>query len=160
MATLSQNLNQFTQTPMVGQQDQTVNQNLKLVRIDPASTATVLKAGQAFKLVDVAGETPIVDVALVTEKAYGVAIHDVKRDTYLAGDYITVACVGSVLYLQTSAAVARGAKVQNDSTTATVATLASLATNCQIGVMLDKPAAADALARVEIDPQDPNLSAY
>lgn len=161
MATLNQNLNQFRQTAMKGQQDLTVNNNIKVVRINPAYAGTdPLVAGQAFKLVNVAGEVPIVEPAAVTEQAYGVAIHTMRKDTFLAGDYIELACKGSVVYLQTSAAVARGAKVQNAIATATVATLASLATNCQIGIMLDKPTAADQLARVEIDPQDPNLSAY
>jgi hypothetical protein len=155
-----QNQNQFAQTPVLGQLDFTVNPNIKSAKIDPASIATVLQAGQAMKLVDVAGTEVIVDVAAVTDKAYGVIPYNPRKNLYAAGDTIDLACKGSVVYLETSAAIARGAKVQLDPTGPTVATLTSLATNCQIGQCLDKPTAANVLTRVEIDPQDANLSAY
>lgn len=157
----TQNLNAFQQTPMVGEQDQTVNNNIKVVRIDPAYVVSTspLQAGQWFKLYDVAGQVPIVRPAAVTEKAYGVAIHNMKRDSFLPGDYIELACQGSVVYLETSAAVARGASVQNDPTGPTVSTLTALPTNASVGTMLDKPTAAG-IARVEVNPLDPNLSAY
>jgi hypothetical protein len=155
-----QNQNQFKQTSLLGQVDFTVNPNIKSAKIDPASIATVLQAGQAFKLVDVAGDELIVDVAAVTEKAYGVAIYNPRKNLFAVGDTIELACVGTVLYLETSAAVARGARVQLDPTGPTVATLTSYATNCQIGMMLSKPTATGQLARVEVNPQDANLSAY
>ena len=98
--------------------------------------------------------------AAITEKAYGVAIHNLKGDTFVAGQYIELACAGSVVYLPTTAAVARGAKVQLDPTGPSVATLANSPTNCQIGIMLGKPTAANQVARVQIDPQDGNESAY
>ena len=155
-----QNQNQFAQTPVLGQVDMTSAINIKSVRIDPSSQATVLQSGQAMKIVDVAGTEIIVDVAAITEKAYGVIVYNPRKNLYAAGDMIEVACKGTVVYLETSAAVARGAKVMLDPTGPTVATLAVLATNCMVGICLDKPAAANVLARVEVDPQDPNLSAY
>lgn len=155
-----QNMNQFAQTPMVGSVDLTVFPNIKAVRINPAyAGGAPLVAGQFFKLVDVAGEIPVVEPAAVTERAYGCAIHTLKRDTFLAGDVIDLACAGSVVFLESSAAIAGGAKVQNTTAGPNVQTLASLATNCQVGVNLTKNAAAG-IVRVEIDPQDPNLSAY
>lgn len=154
-----QNLNQFAQTPVVGQQDQTVNNNIKVVQIDPASESTKpLVAGQAFKLVDVAGEVPVVDVAAITDEIYGVAVHNMRRDTFAKGDYIELACAGSVLYLEASAAVARGAKVQNNPDTPAVATLVA-GTNASIGIMLDKLTAAG-IGRVEIAPENVDESNY
>jgi hypothetical protein len=155
-----QNMNQFTQTPMVGSVDLTVFPNIKAVRINPAYVGGLpLVAGQVFKLVDVAGEIPVVEPAAVTEKGYGVAVHTLKRDTFLAGDVIDVACQGSVVFLESSAAIAGAAKVQNTPSGPNVQTLASLATNCQIGVNITKSAAAG-IVRIELDFQDPNLSAY
>lgn len=159
--TAVQNMNQFVQTPMVGSVDLTVFPNILAVRINPAYVVATypLVAGQFFKIVDVAGEIPIVEPAAVTERADGCAIHTQKRDSFLPGDVIDLACVGSVVFLESSAAIAGGAKVQNTPTGPNVQTLASLATNCQVGKVITKSAAAG-IVRVQIDPQDPNLSAY
>jgi hypothetical protein len=146
-----QNQNQFKPTQVLGQLDLSINTNVKSVRIDPASVATVLTAGQAFKLVDTAGGVPIVDVAAITEKAYGICIHSSRKDTFVAGDYIDLACFGSVIYLEASAAIARGARVQNTVAGPTVA-LCVPGTNAQVGVVLDKATAAGQLVRVEVYP--------
>ena len=157
-----QNLNQFRQTPLIGQQDLTVNQNIVAARIDPDYAGVIpLVAGQAFKLLDSAGPIPVITpVTAVTDTAWGLAVHNMKGDTFVAGQIIDVALVGSTLYLQASAAIARGAKVQIDPTGPTVATLTSLATNASIGYTVDKPTAAGAMTRIYINPLDPNLSAY
>lgn len=155
-----QNQNQFAQAPVLGQVDMLSAVNIKSVRIDPASQSTVLQAGQWLKIVDVAGTEIVVDEAAVTEKAYGVIVYNPRKNIYAAGDMVEVACKGTVVYLETSAAIARGAKVQNTPAGPTVQTLTSLATNCQVGICLDKPTAANVLTRVEVDPQDANLSAY
>lgn len=155
-----QNQNQFRITPIVGAQDLTVNQNIKACRINPDSVSTdPIVAGQAVKLVDVAGDVPIVDVAAVTEEAYGVLVHDLRHDTFAKGDYVNVAARGSVIFLEASAAIAGGAAVQNTPGGPTVQTLTSLATNCRLGRNLTKIAAAG-VVRVEIDPADANQSAY
>jgi hypothetical protein len=157
-----QNLNQFKQTPVIGQPDWTVNQNIVPVRIDPAYVGALpLVAGQAFKLLDSAGPVPVVTpVTAATDTAWGVAVHSMKRDTFAAGEYIDLALVGSTLYMQASAAIARGAKVQIDPTGPTVATLTNLATNASLGYTVDKPSAAGSMCRVYVNPLDPNLSAY
>lgn len=155
-----QNQNQFAQTPVLGQVDMTVNPNIKSVKIDPASTSVKLQVGQAMKLVDTAGVEIIVDEAAITDQAYGVIIYNPRKNLYAAGDTVELACRGSVVYLEASAAIARGARVQNTPTGPTVSTLTAYAVNCQIGISLDKPAAAATLTRVEIDPKDPNESAY
>lgn len=155
MSVLTQNVSQFNQTPLVGQLDWTVNQNVVPVRLDPAYAGAIpLVAGQAFKLADVVGEVPVVTpVTAATDTPYGVMVHTMKRDTIVAGDYFDLALAGSTIYLQASAAIARGAKVQITPTGPTVQTLIG-GTNAQLGICLDKPAAADALTRVFIQPLD------
>lgn len=162
MSEVSQNLNQFKQTPMVGQLDWTVNNNVVPCRILATSSGgALLVAGNAVKLVDSAGPVPIVDLVTgVTDTPWGVLVHNMKGDTFLAGQYVDVALQGSTIYLQTSAAIARGAKIQIDPTGPTVATLASPPNNASLGYSVDKPAAANAVTRFYIQPLDPNLAAY
>lgn len=145
------NQNQFAQTPVLGQVDFTVSPNIKSVKINPDTEATVLQSGQAFKIVDVSGPEIIVDVAAENELAYGVAIYNPKKNIFTAGQTIDLGCVGTVIYLEVSAAIARGASVALDPTGPTVAT-ANPATQAQIGECLDKPSAAATLARIEIRP--------
>ena len=146
------NQNQFAPTPVLGQVDFTVSPNIKSVKINPASVATVLQTGQAFKIVDVAGPEIIVDVATIGEKAYGVAIYNPKKNIFVAGQTIELGCVGTVVYLEASAAIARGVTVALDPTGPTVATLSSPSTQAEIGECLDKPTGAAQLCRVEIRP--------
>lgn len=162
MATLLQNLSQFNQTPMLGQLDWTVNQNVVPVRLDPAYAGGLpLVAGQVFILANVAGEVPVVTPqADATVTPYGVMPHNMKRDTIVAGDYFDLALAGSTIYLQTSAAIARGAKVLNDPAGPRIATLAGGSVNASLGTMIDKPGAADVLARVYINPEDPLVAGY
>ena len=145
-----QNQNQFAQTPVLGEVDLTKSYNVKSVKINPASVATVLQAGQVFKIVDIAGPEIIVDqCTALTDTPFGVAIYSPKKNVFVAGQTIEVACDGTVVYLESSAAAARGASVQLDSTGPTVATLVS-PTNGKVGFLLDKPTAAGQLVRVEI----------
>lgn len=145
-----QNQNQFAQTPVLGEVDLTKTFNVKSVKINPASVATVLQSGQVFKIVDIAGPEIIVDqCTALTDIPFGVAIYSSKKNLFVAGQTIEVACDGTVVYLEASAAAARGASVQLDSTGPTVATLVS-PTNGKVGFLLDKPTAAGQLVRVEI----------
>lgn len=148
-----QNQNQFGQTPLLGMVDLISGpNNVVSVRIDPASTATAaqLSVGAPLKIVDTVGTDIIVDTAAITEACFGVIIYTRRKQLYAAGDVVEIAIRGTVVYLETSAAVARGANVQAASANGLVATRAS--TNFRIGKMLDKPAAANVLARVLIDP--------
>lgn len=154
-----QNQNQFVQSPVLGQVDFTVNPNIKSAKINPASVATVLQSGQWFKIVDVAGNEVIVDVAAITDVPYGVAIYNPRKNLYSPGDTIELGCAGTVVYLEASAAIARGAQVQNDPTGPTVATLAG-AVNAAVGLCLDKPGAASTLARIEVRPLDNKVATY
>lgn len=158
---LTQNQNQFAQTPVLGQVDMLVNPSIISVKIDPDSVATKLQVGQGFKLVDVAGPEIIVDqVDDEEDVVFGVAIYNPRKQLYAAGDTIEVAIGGSVVYLETSAAVARGAKVELDPSGPTVATLTDFPDDCQVGIALDKASASGQLIRVLIQPLDGNLSSY
>lgn len=147
------NQNQFGLTPVIGSLVQGVPQNVKTVRINPASTATVIVAGQAVELADVAGAEIMVDVvaSATTDVVYGIIAYNPKKNSYVKGDFVEVACEGSVIWLETSAAIARGAKVSTDYTGPTVA--ADTTASHQItGVCLSKPTATGQLAMIEIRP--------
>ncbi len=155
-----QNQNQFTQTPVLGMVDMTVNPAIISVKIDPASVSTVLQSGQGFKIKDVAANEIIVDVvANATEEVFGVSIYNPRKNLYNPGDTIELALSGSVVYLEASAAIARGAKVQLTPATPSVQTLVA-GTNAQLGISLDKPAAAATLCRILIKPLDINQANY
>lgn len=148
-----QNQNQFAQTPLLGQVDLGSGpNNIVSARIDPSSSATAaqMQAGVPFKIVDVQANDIIVDVAAITDMAFGVIVYNPRKNQYAVGDIVELACRGSVVYMETSAAIARGANVQAATATGLVATRAS--TNYRVGKMLDKPTAANQLARVLIDP--------
>lgn len=154
-----QNQNAFAQSPVIGQLDLTVNPNLKPVMIDPASVAGAeLRVGAWFKIVDKAGPQIMVDIAGATDVPYGVLPYDSRTGVYNPGDQITLACRGSVVYLETSAAIGRGGAVQQDPTGPTVAPLA--ASNAKCGQCLDKPTGSGVLARIEVDPADYNTATY
>jgi hypothetical protein len=148
-----QNQNQFAQTPLLGQIDLVAGPNNVIsARIDPSSSATAaqLQAGIPFKIVDVQANDIVVDVAAITDQAFGVIVYNPRKNQYAVGDIVELACRGSVVYMETSAAIARGAKVQAATATGLIATRTS--TNFRVGVVLDKPTAANVLARVLIDP--------
>lgn len=158
---LVQNQNQFAQTALLGQVTMSPSPAIIPVKIYIGSVATQLQAGQAVRLVDQAGpEIQVDQVTAVTQEAFGVIIYNPRKNTYSAGDTVEIALRGTVVYMETSAAIARGAKVQIDPTGPTVSTLVSLPTNCELGVCLDKPTATGQLARILLNPLDPNLSAY
>lgn len=158
---LTQNQNQFAQTALLGQVTMAPNPSIIPVKIYIGSVATKLQAGQAVKLVDQAGpEIQVDEVDDDSTLPFGVIIYNPRKNTYAAGDTLEIALAGSVVYLETSAAIARGAKVMIDPTGPTVSTLTGLPTNCELGICLDKPTASGQLARILLNPLDPNLSAY
>lgn len=158
---LVQNQNQFAQTALLGQVTMAPSPAVIPVKIDPASVATKLQAGQGVKLVNTAGPEIIVDQADdSTTECFGVIIYNPRKNLYSAGDTVEVALTGSVVYLEASAAIARGAKVMLDPSGPTVSTLTTYGTNAELGVCLDKPTGSGQLARILLRPLDPNLSAY
>lgn len=147
MAVLNQN--QFTQGPVLGAPDLAFNFNTKSVLINPSSVAAKLQVGQALKLI--AGNTPqiLTDQAASADVPFGVIIFNNKKNLYTAGQTVEVACKGNVVYLQSAAAITRGAAVENVPADVTVQTKAS---GARLGYALDQATGAGQLIRVEIDP--------
>lgn len=157
MAQLALNQNQFAQTPVLGQVSQLPNPNIFPAQIDPADTATVITAGTAVKLSNVAGTQIVVLVcAAVTDgPVFGVIVYNMRKNTYAAGDTVEVAGVNSVITLKSSAAIARGANVSQTAPSAGNDPLitTSVVTNYVLGQALEKASGANQLIRVLVNPQ-------
>ena len=149
-----QNLNQFKPTPVLGMLSFVSSPNVKSVKIDPASTATKLQAGTPVKLVDKTSTEVLVDAcSAATDAVYGIIIFNQKINKYTAGQTVEIACKGSVIYLESSAAIARGARVSSAVTPAAPTVVTdTTSTHARVGQFLDKVAAANVLGRVEVDP--------
>jgi hypothetical protein len=148
-----QNSNQFLQTPVLGQVSEVVNPSIISVKINPSSAATKIQAGQAVKIIDGTANEILADVvaSATADKVFGVIVYNPKKNTYVKGDTVEIAMEGSVLFMETSAAVARGATVATDWTGPTVA-VDAVASHQQTGLALDKATAANQLIRVLVKP--------
>lgn len=110
--------------------------------------ATALVPGQAVKLVDVAGKTlRVTAVTATTDAVFGFVTKSVKTDTFAADDFLQISTNGSVILMEASAAIARGAAVEVVLAGQKVATKT---TGTTVGVALDKAAADGDLIRVAI----------
>lgn len=147
-----QNPNQFAQTPILGMPDLRSQPNSFFVTINPDSVFTDFQVGTVLKLIAGTGPSILVDAASPTEEAIGVIPYNLKKNTFAAGDTVQIFGELSVLYLQTSAAVDRGAKVEflNTGGSPTVATVSG--SNTILGVALDQGAESGAIIRVQIKP--------
>lgn len=144
------NSNQFSQTEVVGTLDlQNSAQNVQTAVVG-SGQATPLVAGQPVKLVDSATPIPAVIAATISEVAYGAVVRSLKNPDFPAGQPLELARVGTVIYLEASAAIARGANVQYDPATHKVATKTS--TNAILGQAYDKALADGDIIRVTINP--------
>lgn len=143
------NPNQFSQSVVKGLLDLRHNSQTLSVRVNSGSADLV--AGQAVKLVDAAGALPEVTAATADEDdIFGFVNYNNKSNTHGAGDMIEISFFrGNVMYMEASAAIARGASVMIVVTGNKVAT--ATATNRVIGRALDKAAADGDLIRVIID---------
>jgi len=144
---MTQLSNQFDQTNEKGALDLAINQNLFDCRIDPASVATIT-AGAPLKIVDVAGERIVVDLAtLAADDIFGFMPLEIKKTDFVAGDLIRCAINLSVVVMEASAAIARGADLEIVPTGVKVVTNAG---GTSIGRALDKATADGDLIRVLI----------
>lgn len=143
--TVSQNMNQFAQAALKGSIAAIVNPVTLSVQIDPASTHTVANAtpivpGDAVVLKNVAGNMIVVDKAAVTDTPLGFVIYTPKKDKFYAMDSVEIALPGSVIWVEASATVARGANLEyvvgSSTTASTVKTNAGVNPIC--GIALDK----------------------
>jgi hypothetical protein len=148
-----QNQNQFAMTPELGQVAQTPNSSVVSVLINPASVATVIQNGSPVKLITGTSNQVMVDVGSdpTNDVIYGVIIYNLRKNQYSPGDNAEVATGGSVMFMETSAAVNRGTTVAINPAGPTVAT--DTTTGHQVGgVALDQAAAANTLIRVLVKP--------
>ena len=140
-------LNQFAPAAMAGDMVYAPNRPQLSVRV-ASDQSTALVAGQAIKLVDVAGDIPTIAAAAITERPYGVVLRSARKTSFAANTICSIARDGDVVFMTTAGAVAGGANVQftadakvDDTTTATSAFL---------GKALVKQATSGGLVPVEI----------
>ena len=156
----NQNLNQFGQLPIKGSLDLGITKSGVISGVVSASQSTALVPGQRVKL-DTAADisTPSFVAAAYNEGAIGIVIQGLRKSpsAYSAtvGEAIEVALTFgpcSCQYMESSAAISAGAKVET--LQATVAIVAPYATtNNLVGYALDGCSAAGKLIRVLITRQ-------
>lgn len=157
MAFLSQAMNSFAQTPILGLLSEIPNMNTVAARILTTSSA-VITVGTAVKLVAGTDSLPVVDACTgpTDGPVFGVIPYNERKNTYSAGDVVNVALSDSYIYLKASAAIARGDKVTTTLGTTTadplVTTVATATTQYVTGIAIDVAAAASDLIRVRIAP--------
>lgn len=141
--------NQFAQTPLLGQIDLRFDFNTISAMVD-VSQATALYAGSAVKMVDSADGVPkVVGCAANSDEVLGFINYDVKSISFIAGSAIELSLAGNVMFLYATTAIARGARVQLDlSTAGGVGAVVGSSGADIVGWAYDKAAAAGALIRV------------
>lgn len=147
---MAQNQNQFGQTVVQGKLDITPNPSTVSAQIDVSELGTLVP-GQSVKMVDSAGGVPkVIACAADSDDVWGLLNYDLKQASFVAGDRVEVSAMrGNVMYMTSSAAIARNAKVMVVISGAKVATRAG--GGVCIGRAYDKATAADQLIRVVID---------
>lgn len=157
MSQYTLNQNQFAQTPMLGQVSMIPNPSIVSAQFNPSSSA-VLQNGSAVKLITGTSAGLLIDaVSGPTDgPVFGTVIYNLRKNLYNPGDVVEVATAGSYTFLETSAAVVRGAKVTSTAATTgndpTVATVSSASTQYVTGVAVDTATGAGQLIRVDIAP--------
>lgn len=146
---MTQTLNAFNQSPEKGQLDLQLNVNVITCQVaDGQSTALV--PGQCVKIEDTATDgTPIVvAVAADTDEVFGVVATNTRQSSFAAGNDVEIALDTSVIYMESDAAIAAGARVMPVVTDEQVATATNEKT--VIGRALDKAGGAGELIRVYV----------
>lgn len=143
--TISTQMNQMAQTPLKAQLAAIFNANTLPVMIDPEQSGT-LYAGDFVKLVNATGKNILVQKAAATDSPFGVIIFTPKKQSYVAGDAVEVACDMSVVFLESAGVIARGANVEFYPTGSKV--LSTGGVNPVCGIALDNATAAGQLIRV------------
>jgi hypothetical protein len=115
MSHYSLNQNQFNQTPLIGQVARQPNVDTETCQINPytAAIAGTIVAGCAVKLVANAGPEIVVDVMVGASDGpcFGVITYNPQKNSYAAGDRVEVATEQNIVFLLSSAAITRGARV-------------------------------------------------
>lgn len=154
----NQNMNQFAQTPVVGELDLQSNPNPSVFTClfkDKSETAsTTLVPGEGAKLIDldtddIVGVNPIVDErALVSDPIFGAKVFSTKKNAAVDGEIVQIAGEGAVMFMNSDAAILRGAKVEL--VLGTPGNVKTYSSGSEFGTALDKVGAADKIVRVLI----------
>lgn len=158
MAFLTQQMNQFTNAAILGMVDQIPTPDVVSAQINPASAASSIQVGDPVKLITGTSGAILVDKGTGpadTVKVFGIIPYNERKNIYVAGDIIEVACGGSYVYCKTSAAVVRGTNVSTtgSTTTADPTVATDVTSGHQItGVAIDEASGANQLIRVKITP--------
>ena len=156
----TQNMNQFKQTAIVGELDLQSNPNPAVFTcrfVDASKTDdTELNPGEPCKLID-QGSDDIVGPPIVDEMAddndsgaFGLCVYSTKENNNTTGKIVQVATEGAVMWVEASAAIARGAKLA-----AVLAAPGEVVTQTdedQVGIALDKAAADGDMLRMLVKP--------
>lgn len=144
---MTQELNQFSQSTEKGVLDMSVNPNVLNVKIDSSSVNT-LTGGSVVVYTDTAGKVITVDKAsAISDDIAGVVLYEVKKNSFVADDFVRIAFANSVVIMEASSAIAKGADVEAVLTGDKVATQS---TGTTIGRALDKASTDGDLIRVLI----------
>ena len=144
---MAQYLNQFSQSPEKGQLDVTSSASPRVLQCYADSD---LVAGQAVKLVNGSGKVPHVTACTAdTEAVFGFVTYSLKNGSYSSGMVVEVAIIGSVMVMEASAAIARGAQLNIVVSGNIVVTSANGVKNI-IGWAFDKASSSGDLIRVFI----------
>lgn len=152
-----QNINQFRQTPVVGDLDLEFQGSVVSARIS-ADQVTAIVPGQALKIQNSGGSgvPNLLATAADTDIPWAVAMRNIKNATFPALAMLEVAREGSVMFMTAGAAIARGAPVEISSTTFKVITAAGI--NPVIGEAYDQASADGDVIRVWIHTPNANVS--
>lgn len=144
------NQNQFAQIPIQGQLDLKYNADTLSAIID-ATSGGGLVPGQSVKMLDSAGGVPkVVECADDADDVFGFINYNIKNKTFEVGDPVELSFFrGNVMYMTSSAAIARNAEVAVVILGSKVK--AAVATDRVVGRAIDKASGADELIRVIVD---------
>lgn len=146
----TQNPNQFQQSPYLGMIDLRFPTNTVSVLID-MSQQTPLYAGMPVKFVDSAGGVPkVIGIAADSDEVYGYINFDVKTVAFTAGMSAEISMGQNVMYLYSTEAIARGARVVPNNTVTRGGVAAATGSSAKriVGWAYDKATASGQLIRV------------
>ncbi len=146
---MSQLSNQFSQTTEKGMLTPSYGGVEASFNAQVVSTeTTALVPAQPVKLSDTAsGQMVVTAITAVTDSVFGFIPLNVRIDSYAALDNVKIATSGSVMMMEASAAIARGATVEAIIAGQKVVTKT---TGTALGTALDKATADGDLIRVAI----------
>lgn len=138
--------NQLVQSPAKGQLDEALNINIFPCQVDASQVAALLP-GAAVSLVDNANGVPtVIETPDSTTPVFGYVVYNIRNKSFPALAPVEIAAEGTVIYLESSAAIARGANVAAVPTGDLVQT--AVTGNVIVGFAYDQAQAANQPIRV------------